>query len=342
MRCLRCFLVFVAVVGGLCAPGVVRADSTKEGVFTLGVHLGNADGTLMGLLSSYDTRVAAHPKAIPLLHRQFRWGIDLAKVLGLPTADLEALDRDMDGMEFWEMQQRLQPILSSYQAALGRRYNPQASNVFELGRQLTMAGGYVTRALADRPERREPWRARATGQGPMMANNITTNKLEATVSRATGFKAACDRGDTYDSLNAYLGQTLDQWTRDFRAAPPWDGGTGTGVLIVNTAGTLSRSDSLDRERRGCFARVHTVNLQAGATYVIDVTSGDGSSGPGFFDVWLRIEDASGRTLMNNDDGGSGLNARATFQPTASGTYRLVVTSYRSGATGNYTLQVRQQ
>lgn len=340
MKTLRRFLCVALLAGGLAVPATARADSVKEGVFTLGVHLGNADGVLFGLTNSYDTRKAAHPGGVPLIRRQLRWSIDLAKVFKLPTADLEALEADLERLEFAQMRARLQPTLTTYRALLAKTIHPQAAHVFDLGLQLTMGQQVVQLALNHRPEHREKWRPMATSQGAAMTSNITTNKLEATLARAADFTKRCGGGEAYDSLAPFLGQTLPIWTEDFRKAPAW-GTAGPGVVITRVSGSLTKSDPADAVRKGCFAKVHNVTLKAGETYTIDLTSGDGRTGPGFFDVWLRIEDASGKVILNNDDGGEGLNARATFQPKDSGTYRMVVTSYRTGATGSYTLTVRQ-
>lgn len=335
-RCLAACLV----VAGLSVPSAVHADSAKQGVFTLGVHMGNANGTLWGLLRSYDTRVSAHPGAIPLLHRQMRWSIDLAKALKMPTADLEALDRDLDKLTFAQMDARLQPILASHQGLVGKIYAPQASAVYRLGVELTLAGAQIGLARNSRPEDQPKWRKMASGMGGVMAGNITGNKLEATLSLAPEWTTRIDRGDGLDSLAAFNGQILNRWTADFGKAPAW-GAAGPGVVVLNQNGTLNKVTP-DAVRKGCFANIHMVNLTAGRTYVIDVTSGDGLKGPGFFDVWLRIEDSTGRVLQNDDDGGDGLNSRATFVPPTSGVYRLVVTSYRAGATGNYNLRVVQR
>ncbi len=119
-------------------------------------------------------------------------------------------------------------------------------------------------------------------------------------------------------------------------------GPGNAPAVANPvgksfAGHLTANDPRDRERQGAFAKVHTVELQAGVGYVIDLASADGFD---FFDVYLRLQDANGRTLTEDDDSGGGLNSRILFRPTASGTYRLVVTSFQPGATGNYSLHVR--
>lgn len=338
MRILRHLLILsiAATCWNVAKPA--WADVRKEQVFTLGVHLGNVNGTLYGLNTSYDRSKKAHPGAVPLLKRQMRWSIDLAKALKLPTGDLEALDRDLESLEFDQMDRRLQPILNGMRTSITATYNAQAARIFDLGTQLTLAGGATRRALNDLPERREPFRTMTANLADQMLANITINKLEATASLASDLAKRTRGGEDFISLETFMAQILRQWTEDFRKAPGWTGG---GVLVTNLSSRLTTSDARDRERKNCYARVHTVNLNAGVTYTVDVESGNGSTGPEFFDVWLRIEDSMGRTILNNDDGGEGFNSRATFRPTASGTYRMVVTSYRQNATGAYTLKVRQ-
>ena len=96
------------------------------------------------------------------------------------------------------------------------------------------------------------------------------------------------------------------------------------------AGKLS--ESAPRERKhGAPSVVHTATLKQGVRYVIDLTSSS-------FDPILRLEDAQGREIQEDDDGGDGLNSRIHYTPTRTGVYRLVVTRY-SGA-GDYQLSVR--
>ncbi len=89
-------------------------------------------------------------------------------------------------------------------------------------------------------------------------------------------------------------------------------------------------------RRGSFHKVHPVKLEAGKKYQIDMTSP-------FLDSYLVLEDSAGNIVMEDDDGGEGLNARIIFQPTRTGTYRIVATTFvRAGvgsAVGPYSLLV---
>jgi tetratricopeptide (TPR) repeat protein len=82
-------------------------------------------------------------------------------------------------------------------------------------------------------------------------------------------------------------------------------------------------------------QTHEVPLQAGQVYLIDLESRQ-------FDTYLRLHDAGGKLLAENDDIVPGviLNSRLLFTAPADGSYRLVATSFEQRGTGDYTLTVR--
>ena len=96
--------------------------------------------------------------------------------------------------------------------------------------------------------------------------------------------------------------------------------------------SLHTNCNMHPAKRGCYEQAFRVNLKAGQTYVIDLTSRQ-------FDTYLEVENYSGRLLRWDDDGGVGLNSRLLFTPTRSGTYRFIATSYRPGATGSFEFRV---
>ena len=91
------------------------------------------------------------------------------------------------------------------------------------------------------------------------------------------------------------------------------------------------------DAKNCRYKVHKVQLEAGRPCVISLES---AKGAGWFDTYLRVEDASGKVLAQYDDMGVDMNALAVFTPPTAGEYRIVATSYQP-ATGNYLLVVRQ-
>src|SRR5262249_14393602 len=59
-----------------------------------------------------------------------------------------------------------------------------------------------------------------------------------------------------------------------------------------------------------------------------------------FDAYLRLEDAAGKELAEDDDSGGNLNARIIFSCTKDGNYKVICTCF-SEATGNFTLSVKK-
>jgi tetratricopeptide (TPR) repeat protein len=96
-------------------------------------------------------------------------------------------------------------------------------------------------------------------------------------------------------------------------------------------GTRREGALTDKEK----SQVHAWKLVAGRTYVIDLESDA-------FDAFLRLEDATGKMLAQNDDiSPINQNSRLIFTPKADGGYRIVATSFQEAGTGPYTLRVRE-
>ncbi|MFM7784903.1 MAG: Ig-like domain-containing protein, partial [Gammaproteobacteria bacterium] len=105
---------------------------------------------------------------------------------------------------------------------------------------------------------------------------------------------------------------------------PWDTST-PGVIAVDGAalqGRIEVADDLDLFR---------VELQAGVTYRLDVTS---SGTDGLPDPYLVLYDPDVVQVGEDDDSGGGLDASLTFTPDVSGTYYLGAFDVGSG-TGDY-------
>jgi serine/threonine-protein kinase len=102
-------------------------------------------------------------------------------------------------------------------------------------------------------------------------------------------------------------------------------------------GQLTRDDALDAlssvQKR--YRKVHFIALKAEKTYQFDL-SGD-------FDTMLRLEDPQKKVLLFNDDVSppDNLNSRLIYTSRTTGTYLLIVTSSRAGATGSYTLSAQE-
>ena len=103
---------------------------------------------------------------------------------------------------------------------------------------------------------------------------------------------------------------------------------------ITITGELTKDDPFDKERKKSYHKVHELDLKAGETYVIDLRSVD-------FDTFLRLENAAGQKLGENDDVSKlDLNSRLSFAVKKAGKLRVVVTTFAGGLTGRYSLYVR--
>lgn len=97
-------------------------------------------------------------------------------------------------------------------------------------------------------------------------------------------------------------------------------------------GRLEPGDSVVGD--STYADVYLFRPSRSADVAIDLRSGD-------FDAYLLLQDAAGRTLATDDDGGSGRDSRLSFGVTAGATYRILANSYgEERATGAYRLSLR--
>lgn len=96
---------------------------------------------------------------------------------------------------------------------------------------------------------------------------------------------------------------------------------------------LSENDTPD-QYRDFPGKIYVVELTAGKRYVIDLTTRQ-------FDAFLLLQNNRGALIAQDDDSGGNLNSRIQFQPTASGPYRLVASTY-NGRMGAFTLRVVEQ
>jgi hypothetical protein len=107
-----------------------------------------------------------------------------------------------------------------------------------------------------------------------------------------------------------------------------------GKLVLQTEGRLTESDSFDTARKQCRRQVLLFRMSPGSTYTLDLESED-------FDAYLRLENAAGHQLAEDDDGGGRLNSRIVFRPTNEDTFRIIVTTCDPGQEGVYRLTIHQ-
>jgi hypothetical protein len=107
--------------------------------------------------------------------------------------------------------------------------------------------------------------------------------------------------------------------------------TPTDKKPIDLQGQLQDGDPVDPVRNQP-AKTYAVELIEGTAYTIDLGSTD-------YDAYLRILDAAGNLIAEDDDSGGNLNARVNFIAPAKATYRIVATSF-GGGTGAFQLAIR--
>jgi thiol-disulfide isomerase/thioredoxin len=93
-------------------------------------------------------------------------------------------------------------------------------------------------------------------------------------------------------------------------------------------GMLANTDPKDD--KGKHFKTYSFEAVAGKTYKFEM------AGQGGLDPLVRVQDAAGTTLKDEDDG-DGKVSRLAFTAKQSGTCKLVATTFKAGATGNYIL-----
>jgi S1-C subfamily serine protease len=121
------------------------------------------------------------------------------------------------------------------------------------------------------------------------------------------------------------------------APRPGPGPVARGKVLINANGALTLADAMDRQRPGRRARLHLLPLTAGKRYVIEMNQAPGSK----LDPYLRLEDARGAVLAEDDDGGGFPNARIVFTAPRTEVYRLVLTTFNPNETGAFVLTVSE-
>lgn len=95
---------------------------------------------------------------------------------------------------------------------------------------------------------------------------------------------------------------------------------------------LTKVDPIDKVRKK-HCRTYDVQLKGNTKYVIDMISKQ-------FDSFLRLENAFGKQLAQDDDSGGNNNARIRFTPPEDGIYRIYATTFNQQM-GLFDLKVRE-
>jgi hypothetical protein len=120
-------------------------------------------------------------------------------------------------------------------------------------------------------------------------------------------------------------------------------GPGRRVQITNGRfaenNQLTAQDPFDPATNTHRCKLYQVDLQAGRTYMIEMTSPNTV----IFDPYLRLEDTNRNVLAENDDIAfpNNLNSRIIWMATFTGPHVVIATSFRPEHMGAYTLSIRQ-
>ena len=99
-------------------------------------------------------------------------------------------------------------------------------------------------------------------------------------------------------------------------------------------GKLTKKDEFNSIGEGNYHKVHKITLKRGKAYGIDLQSGQ-------FDTLLRLEDAKGKKINEDEDSGFGTNSWLMYAPVKEIDCRLVVTSSQKTQQGTYLLTVQE-
>jgi len=122
----------------------------------------------------------------------------------------------------------------------------------------------------------------------------------------------------------------------------WGGILGQSVLVpsaegktvLEEKGEITTKDPFDLKMKNSHHKIFKFKMVPGFAYTFDLVSST-------FDAFLRLEDADGKMLAENDDGGGEQNSRIVYRPSRELEYRIVVTTFEPNQTGNFTFTIRQ-
>ena len=117
-------------------------------------------------------------------------------------------------------------------------------------------------------------------------------------------------------------------------SPPPPSCTATDISTSSSrTGSLSSSDCRDPRNSSAYADLYRFRVTSTAEVTIDLTSND-------FDAFLRLLNANGSQISEDDDGGGNRNSRIA-RTLAPGAYQIVATIYGgfSSAGGGYRLDI---
>ena len=103
-------------------------------------------------------------------------------------------------------------------------------------------------------------------------------------------------------------------------------------VVVN--GELTNADLKDKARTDNYCKTYTYKMTEGRTYQIDLKGANG------LDTYLRLENPAGEQVAEDDDGGGFPDARIVYKAPKAGEFTIICTTFAAGATGKFTLTVK--
>ena len=96
---------------------------------------------------------------------------------------------------------------------------------------------------------------------------------------------------------------------------------------------LNDKDKKDKQKTECYFKAYRYQFVEGRNYEIAMRSTE-------IDSWLRLEDAKGKMLAFDDDGGGKSDALIKFKAPKTAEYTIVCTTFNDFATGKFVLTVK--
>jgi len=157
------------------------------------------------------------------------------------------------------------------------------------------------------------------------SGEITQNDdYEGSTSRSRIELDATETGNWRVGVTSYAGGETGAYQVNVTASPQRRGGD-----LSTQTGTLAAGDT--QISSGEYADAYTMNVAAGEPIIVDLTSSE-------FDPFLILVDPNGEKTQNDDFEGSASRSRIELTAGTSGDWTVVVTSYKAGERGRYTLQ----
>ncbi len=154
------------------------------------------------------------------------------------------------------------------------------------------------------------------------------NKLDAAAAAKPVAPSTTDKSPLTPSTDS--GQTAAQPAVDTTTA------TNDGILLSKQDWVVQQSDPLDPKRQGSRFKTLPMPFKIGVTYLIDLKQVAGSP----VDPYLRIQDNAGKVLAQDDNSGSGKDARLVFQAPQNATFNIIGTTAGPNQFGAMTLTVK--